>query len=108
MIRGHAVAAQQRKILNVGRGLGLIPVDPIVEPHLLLDIPRHTETQSERLSRSDTAVARLARKLAHVGVKQPRALGGVVALSGSRREIAIRESLLKNRFSRGPMQCQAF
>ncbi len=57
MVRGHAVAAQQREIFDIGGGFGLVAVDQIVKADVALQVPRNAKAQGERLARGGAAVA---------------------------------------------------
>ena len=108
VIGGHAVGAQQREILDIGGGLGLLAVHPVGEAHGALGIARHAEPQREGFARRGPAVALFGRHLAHLGVAQP---GSLCARAGRlaglrRREIAVGEPLAEDRVGHLPVQGQ--
>ena len=108
VVSGHAVAAQQREVLDIGGGFGLLAVDGIVETDMAQGVARHAEAQRERLARGGAAVAFLARKLAHPGVEEPGCGAGALHIGGrGRGEIAIRQALLENGFGHLPVEGQA-
>jgi len=57
VISGHAVAAQQGEIFDIGCGFGLRAVDGVGEMDLERGLARHTEAQGERLTGGGAAVA---------------------------------------------------
>ncbi len=110
VIRRHAVGAEQREILDIGGGLGLLAVDAIGEAHGAFGVARDAVAQGEGLARGGTAVALGGRQLAHVGVEEPRALGARArSLSGLRgSEIAIGQAFAENGVGQLAVQGEAF
>src|SRR5437868_440009 len=74
MVGRHSVAAQQRKVLNIGGLLGLRAEHMIFERNGSVLLAWHTEPKHERLSGCSPAAALLAGKLAHSSIKQPRTI----------------------------------
>src|SRR5262250_3474368 len=109
MVGGHAVAAQQSEVFNVVGGLDLVSIDGVAEPDALTRSARHAEAQRERLSGGSTAVAFLARKLAHAGVEEPGLVGaGFLAVTGvSGSEVPVGEPSLEDRFGNLAVEAQA-
>ncbi len=98
VIGRHAVGAQQRKVLDVGRGLHLLAINSVGEAHHLPALAGHAKAQSKRLSSGGAPIAFLAGKFAHPRIEQPRPLGArSLAVSGvSGREIAVGKPFLKD------------
>ena len=98
MVSRHAVAAQQREVLDIRGGLGLLPVNGIAETDIDGVLTRHAKAQDERLSGRGAPVALFRRKLAHARME-------LVVLR--RREIAVSHPLAEDRLGHLPMDGQA-
>src|SRR5215831_1835571 len=98
MVSRYAVGTQQGKVFDIVRQLRLLPVDRIHKTDFPPRVARHAIAQGKRLSCCRTAVALLARKLAHASMEQPCPLRSrPVALSRvGRGEVAVRQSLLED------------
>ena len=107
VIGGHAVAAQQGEILDIGGGFGLRAVDGIGEFDVADGFARHAEAQREGLSGGGAAVAFGAGQLAHFGMEEPGLTLARRALRARRREIAIRQALRENRLGGLAVQGEA-
>src|SRR6267378_6460439 len=109
VISRHAVAAQQRKVLDVGGRLHLLAVHCVGKSHQLPALPRHAKTQSKWFSRGGAAVALGSGEVSHSGIEKPSLLrAGSLGLSGMcRRKIAIGKSLLENSFGHAAMKLDA-
>ena len=81
VVGGHAVAAQEGEILDIGGGFGLRAVDGVGELDVADGLAGDAEAERERLAGGGAAVAFRARDFAHPGVEEPgfalarRALG---------------------------------
>src|SRR5207248_2266261 len=89
-----AITAQQRKVFNVGGGLGLLAINKVREPDFPLWLPRHAKALRKWLA-CRPLVALLAREFTHSWVEQPRSLRVrlLACLCGSK--VAIRQPLLE-------------
>ncbi len=98
VIGGHAVAAQQGEIFDVGVSFGLFAVDGVVELDVAFAVVGHAEAEGEGLSGGGAAVALFAGEFAHSGIEEPGSVGAgflaVAALGES--EIAVGEALFED------------
>ena len=107
VIGGHAVAAQQREVLDIGGGFRLLRRNSVVELDTARSVSRGTRKRS---ANGSPAAARRSlssrRKLAHSGVEQPGALRArLLGIAGlRRREIAIRQALVEDGLRRRAVQ----
>src|SRR5579862_460374 len=108
VIGRHPVRTQEGEVLDIVGGLHLLAIYGVVKMNLLADPAWNTKPQGKRLSRGGAAIALLGRKLTHPGIEKPRSLRpgflGISCVRGS--EVAIRQSLLKNRPRRFLVQRQ--
>src|ERR1017187_3308746 len=74
VISRHAIAAQQREVLDIRRGFDLLAVDGVAKAHVGGAIARHAEAQHKRLSGRGAPVALGGGKLPHARIEQPRPL----------------------------------
>src|SRR5579862_9130845 len=65
VIRRHAVAAKQSKILDVVSGFHLITINCIGEAHVFAGSTRHAKAEGKRLSSGSPAIAFVPRQLSH-------------------------------------------
>ena len=110
VIGRHAIAAQEREVLDIRRGFGLLAVDGVAKADVGGAVAGHTEAQHKRLSGRGAPVALGGGKLAHVRIEQPRAFaahrfGGAGI---GRREVAVREALPEDRLRGFLMHGEAF
>ncbi len=104
VIGGQAIAAQQREVLDIVRGLGLLAVDAVAELNQAAVASRHAKAQHERFSGRGAPVALCRAELAHPGVEQPP--GFVVGFGIQGREIAVGQPILEDAPSRAAMQIE--
>ena len=109
VIGGHAVAAQQGEILDIGVGLGLFAVDGIVELDVAFAVVGHAEAQGEGFAGGGAAVAFFARKFAHAGIAEPGSVGaGFLAIAAlGEGEIAVGQAFFEDGLGHVAMQGEA-
>jgi hypothetical protein len=103
VIRRHAITAQQREILDVRDGFGLLAVNRIAKANIGWAIARHTEAQHERFAGGGAPVAFGSRQFAHVRIEKPSPFAArrFASIGLGRREVAVRQPLFEDRLSRG-------
>src|ERR1700686_3312096 len=109
VISWHAVAAQQRKVFDVGGGLHLLAVHCVGKADQLPVLARHAKTQSKWFSCAGAAVALGRGEVSHSGIEKPSLLRArSLAFSGMcRRKIAVGRSLLEKSSGRAAMKSVA-
>ncbi len=85
MVGGHAVAAEEREVFDVGGRFGLLAVDEVFDGDAVAGVARDAETDYEVFARGGAAVAFVAGNFALAGVEEPGAVRfvGVVRIRGA-------------------------
>ncbi len=69
VISGHAVAAEEGEVFDVGGGFGLVAVNGVSETDFAVGLAGNAEAEGERLSGGGAAVALGLGEVAHSGVE---------------------------------------
>jgi hypothetical protein len=109
MVGGHAIAAEEGEIFDVGGGFGLRAVDSVGEMNLVAGFARHTEAEGKRIASGGATIAFGAGKIGHAGIEEPSALGaGFFAVAGvGGGEVAVGETFFKDRPGDFAMEVEA-